>query len=152
VRGVGLLLLRVVVGGIFILHGLPKLWPVFGGSSRAAAALFDAAELVPAYPLAVGTGIVELLAGILLVGGAYTSWITLLLSVTTIATGWKLHASAVLGGLQPGSSTSIELDIVLIGALVCLLFTGPGVLSVDARRRAAETDTMGRAQLRTRRT
>ncbi len=152
-RGVGLLLLRVVVGGIFVLHGLPKLWPILGGSPHAAAALFDAAGLLPAYPIAVGIGIVELLAGILLVGGAYTSWITVLLSVATIATGWKLHAPAVLGGLQPGGSAGIELDVVLVGALVCLLFAGPGGFSVDARRcRSAEDEAMGRSRLRMQRT
>ncbi len=152
-RGVGLLLLRVVVGGTFVLHGLPKLWPILGGSPQATAALFEAAGLVPAYPFAVGIGIVELLAGILLIGGAYTSWIAVLLSVATVVTGWKLHAPAALGVLPQGSSASIELDVLLLGALICLLLAGPGALSVDARRRhVAETDALGRARLRTRRT
>ncbi len=152
-RGVGLLLLRVVVGGAFVLHGMPKLWPVLGGSPQAAAAVFEAAGLVPAYPFTVGIGIVELVAGILLIGGAYTNWIAVLLSVATVATGWKLHAPAVLGVLPQGSWASIELDVVLLGALICLLLAGPGALSVDAsRRRVAETEALGRARLHTRRT
>ena len=153
-RGVGLLFLRVVVGGIFITHGLPKLWPILGGGPRETAALFDAAGLLPAYPLAVATGVIELLAGVLLVGGAYTAWIAVLLSVTTVATGWKLHVSDALGGvMRPGAAAGIELDLMLIGALLCLLLTGPGALSIDARRRrAAETEAMGRGRLRTRRT
>ena len=153
-RGVGLLLLRVVVGGTFVLHGLPKLWPILGGSPQATAAH---CSRPPGWSQPIrsrwGIGIVELLAGILLIGGAYTSWIAVLLSVATVVTGWKLHAPAALGVLPQGSSASIELDVLLLGALICLLLAGPGALSVDARRRhVAETDALGRARLRTRRT
>ena len=69
-RSVGLLLLRMAVGVIFITHGVPKLLPLWVGSPRETAALFETVGIVPAYPIAIGTGIVELFAGALLVAGA----------------------------------------------------------------------------------
>ena len=155
-RGFGLLLLRAVVGVVFVMHGLPKLLPLWGGSPAVTAALFESVGLTPAYPLAVATGIVEVLAGLLLVGGAYTAWVAALLAVTTAAVGSKLHLAAgptVDRVVQPGMTSGLQLDVVLIGTLLCLLLTGPGALSVDARRRrTAEADAMGRARLRTGRT
>ena len=143
----------MVVGAVFITHGLPKLIPLWGGSPRATAALFETVGLVPSYPLAVGTGIVEVLAGVRLVAGAYTAWVTILLAVMTLAMGWTLHLSGFILNrvTEPGAAQAIELDLLLVGTLVCLFLAGPGALSVDARRRrAAETEAMGRARLRAR--
>ena len=152
-RSVGLLLLRMAVGVIFITHGLPKLLPLWGGSPRETAALFETVGIVPSYPIAIGTGIVELFAGALLVAGAYTASVTILLAVMTVTMGWKLH----LGGfsvnqvVEPGMVLAIELDLLLLVTLVCLFLSRPRLLSVDGyRRQTAETESMGRARLRAR--
>jgi uncharacterized membrane protein YphA (DoxX/SURF4 family) len=51
--------------------------------------------------------------------------------------------------MTPGKGHGIEFNVVLIGALVCLMFTGPGALSFEHRReRWAESDRAGRARLR----
>ena len=90
-QGLGLLSLRCVVGLVCIAHGLPKLFPMGGGSPQDAAVFFEAAGLSPAFALTVSTGIVEVLAGALLTAGAYTFWSGLLLATTNVAVGWKMH-------------------------------------------------------------
>ena len=90
-QGLGLLSLRCTVGLVFIAHGLPKLFPLWGSSPRATAAVLGAAGLAPAYPVTVATGIVEVLGGVLLVAGAFTFWATLLLVSINVAVGSKLH-------------------------------------------------------------
>ena len=153
-RGLGLLLLRVVVGAVLISHGLPKLLPLWGGSPADTAALFDAVGLNPAYPLAVGTGIVEVLGGVLLIAGGYTVWITTFLTATTLAIGWKLHLPHgffLNWSLDPTAGHGYEYDLVLVWAFLCLLLSGPGAFSIDGRRaKVREAEELGRARLRAR--
>ena len=48
-----------------------------------------------------------------------------------------------------GQGHGYEFNLVLIGALVSLMFTGPGALSFDSHRAsAAETEALGRARMR----
>jgi hypothetical protein len=43
----------------------------------------------------------------------------------------------------------MELHLLLIGALICLMMTGPGALSIAGRReRDAEAEAYARARLR----
>lgn len=133
-RDLGLLLLRVVVGAVFVTHGLPKLIPLWGGNLGATAAVFEVIGFSSAHALSVATGIVEVLAGSLLVIGAYTVWTTGLLAATTFAISWKLHVSQECFLNWVLVWHRVESDVVLISALVCLLFAGPGWLSIDARR------------------
>ena len=52
--------------------------------------------------------------------------------------------------MAPGAGHGYEFNLVLIGALVSLMLTGPGALSFDRHRaRAAETQAFGRARMRT---
>ena len=51
--------------------------------------------------------------------------------------------------MTPGKGHGIEYNVVLIAALVCLMFTGPGAVSLEYRReRWSESDRAGRARLR----
>ena len=135
-RGLGLLVLRFAIGSVFVAHGLPKLVPVWETGPAQASALLEAAGVSSAYPVTVGMGIVEVVAGTLLVVGAYTSWVAVLLTVTTAATGWIL--SVPHGFLnwtsQSGGGHHVELEFLQVAALVCLMLTGPGALSYDTRR------------------
>ena len=136
-QGFGLLALRLVLGLTFVLRGLPKLVPVWGASPRETAALFETAGVTSAYPVVVGTGLVELLAGVLLLAGAYTFWTSILLVATTCAVGWKLHLPHgffINWTMTPGVGHGYEQTFLLVGALVCLMFAGPGLFSVDRRR------------------
>ena len=141
-QGLGLLSLRCVVALVSIAHGLPKLVPVWGGSPRETAAIFEAAGLSPAFALAVGTGIVEMLGGGLLALGAYTLWAGMLLVATNVAVGWKLHLPNgffMNWSLEPGVGHGYEFVLVLVVAIACLMLAGPGILSIDRRRARAKS-------------
>lgn len=151
-QGLGLLSLRCIVGLVFIAHGLPKLFPLWGSSPRAAAAVFEAAGLSPAYPVTVATGIVEVFGGALLVAGAFTFWVALLLVLNNVAVGLKLHLPHgffLNWSLEPGVGHGYEFTLVLVSALACLMLAGPGMLSIDGQRaRVAATMKLSRARLR----
>lgn len=140
-RGLGLLILRLTVGVIFIAHGLPKLFPVWGSRPADTVALFEASGISAAYPVVVGTGLAEALAGALLVGGAYTVAAALLLAATTAATSWMFHLSNgffLNWSLEAGVGHGYEFDFLRLGALVCVMLAGPGALAYDARRARAK--------------
>ncbi len=151
-QGLGLLSLRCVVGLVCIAHGLPKLFPMGGGSPQDAAVFFEAAGLSPAFALTVSTGIVEVLAGALLTAGAYTFWSGLLLAATNVAVGWKMHVPNgffLNWSLEPGVGHGYEFVLVLVAAIVCVMLAGPGAFAVDRHRaRVAATLKLSNARLR----
>jgi uncharacterized membrane protein YphA (DoxX/SURF4 family) len=65
---------------------------------------------------------------------------------------WNVHlvnGFFINWAMTPGKGHGIEYNVVLIAALVCLMFTGPGGFSLEHRReRWAESDRAGRARLR----
>ncbi|MCL4811964.1 MAG: DoxX family protein [Vicinamibacteraceae bacterium] len=149
----GPLVLRLVVGAVFIAHGLSKLVPVFGQSGLAGAtAWFESLGLQPAYLLAAATGLVETVGGLLLVLGAFTPLAAAALSVVMIVAIWTVHAPHgffINWTLAPDAGHGVEFNAVLLAALASLLLTGPGSLSFDEwRRRDREAARYGRQRLR----
>jgi putative oxidoreductase len=137
--------LRLAVGTIFIAHGAQKLFGIWGGPGLSGtAAFFGQLGLGPGYPLALLVGIVELGGGLMLIAGALTLVAALALSVNMGVAIWKVHLPG--GFFLPAS---YEYNIVLIGALISLMLTGPGAVSIDRwRARSAEAEAYGRARLR----
>ena len=139
-HGLGLLTLRLTISAVFVAHGLPKLVAVWGGSPAHAGTLLEAAGVAAAYPVAVGTGLVEVLAGGLLAAGAYTLLAAALLTATIAATSWLLHlfnGFFLNWSLESGVEHGYEFDLVRLGVLVCLILAGPGTLAYDTRRTRA---------------
>jgi uncharacterized membrane protein YphA (DoxX/SURF4 family) len=135
-RGLGLLVLRFAIGIVFVIHGLPRLVPVWETGPVQASALLEAAGVSSAYPVSVATGIVEVVAGFLLILGAYTSWVSVLLTATTALTSWVLNVPNGFLNWTSGSGVAdhVEFEFLQVATLVCLMLTGPGVLSYDTRR------------------
>jgi putative oxidoreductase len=151
----GSAVLRLAVGSVFVAHGAQKLFGVWGGGCLAGTAAFlTQLGLTPAaYPLAILVGLVEFGGGIMLILGALTLFAALALTINMAVAVWKVH---LINGfflnwnLVPGQGHGYEFNLVLIGALVSLMLTGPGALSVDGQRaRSAEARAYGRARLRT---
>lgn len=112
---------RGLVGVAFVLSGLPKL-----GTPDAAVAAFDRWGL-PAPELFIpGLGVVEIVAGVLLVLGVVTRYAALLLAATMV--GAILTAGLVEGGLH--------LVVPPILGLLCLLVAvvGGGAWQLGRRR------------------
>jgi len=131
----GLLMLRLVVGAIFLYHGLQKLTGWFHGPGldgtrdMMAEGGWDHATLSTIL-LVVG----EVGGGALLILGLATPLAAgAVLAVILNAWAWK---QGMLPGFQFNSSvpTGVEIDTILAGTAVAVILTGPGRLSLDRSR------------------
>ncbi len=128
---VGLLVLRLVLGGTFVAHGCQKLFGLFGGPGidGFAGALtgygYRATEV-----LAWVTGVTELVGGALVILGLFTPLAAaglLGVMVNTIALKWGNGFFAAPGG-------GFELDLALAGMSAALIFGGSGRVALDMGR------------------
>lgn len=127
----GLLVLRLVVGGIFAAHGAQKLFGVLGGSGpEKFAQSLAKAGFEQSAVLSLVTGGTELGAGALLVLGLFTP-----LAAAGIV---GVMASAIVSMKLPGpffdQEGGYEYLVVLIAIALCLMFTGPGRVALDNGR------------------
>ncbi|WP_025133473.1 DoxX family protein [Leucobacter sp. PH1c] len=121
----GLLLLRVVAGGIFAAHGLQKLLEFTLAGTTAS---FEAMGVPAAVIVAPAVALLETFGGVLLVIGGFTRTVGLLLALDMVGALVLVHASAGLwvdGG-------GFEFVAVLGAAALALALTGPGRISIDA--------------------
>jgi putative oxidoreductase len=152
--GWGPTVLRVAVGIVFIAHGAQKLFGAFGGAGLAGTATyFEFLHLAPAYPLAVLWAVIEFGCGLLILLGAWTRWAAIPLAIGMVVAVWKVHLANGLfinWALAAGIGHGYEMNLVLIGACVCLSLTGAGELSIDKwLDRSAESALAGRHRMRT---
>lgn len=122
----GLLAVRVTVGVVMIVAGWLKLFefgvPVFAQSL--------AAEGVPLPELfAWGVTLLELVGGVLLILGLLARPIALLLTIDMLVA--MLLVSLELGFMSTTGKSGAEINVLLIGGLLAILFAGAGSLSVD---------------------
>jgi putative oxidoreductase len=124
----GTALLRAIVGGLFVGHGLQKLAGWFGGGGLSATGeAFESMGLAPGKVHAGAAGAAEAGGGALLAAGLATPFAASLLSGTMITAIRKVHLKngpwATKGGY--------EYNLVLIAAVFAIADTGPGTLSAD---------------------
>jgi putative oxidoreductase len=121
----GLLVLRLVVGGTFVAHGLQELFGLFHGMGRTGfGQLLAFAGYQHVSVLVWVAGGTELVAGALMVLGLFTP----------LAAAGMLGLLANLIVLKWPSGffgAGYELELVLSGAAFALLFAGPGRVSFD---------------------
>ncbi len=125
-RNIGLLIIRIGVGILFILRGYPT---VFGGPERWEAVgnsmLHLGLDIGPMFFGFMG-GAIELFGGLFLVLGVFFTPTTILLFLLM---GMETARIIYEGGGLPEFSPSLELALVFLG----MLFIGPGQYSVDRR-------------------
>uniref|UniRef100_UPI0024A9D23C DoxX family protein n=1 Tax=Nocardia sp. CC201C TaxID=3044575 RepID=UPI0024A9D23C len=127
----GLLLLRLVVGGTFIYHGLQKLTGWFHGPGLEGTrdmleqGGWDQADIGAAF-LIVG----ELGGGILLVLGLGTP-LAAGAVLAVILDAWLWKQGMIPGFQYKAEASAVELETVLAGAAAVIILTGPGRLSLD---------------------
>ncbi|HVN07798.1 MAG TPA: DoxX family protein [Patescibacteria group bacterium] len=119
-RPLGLLILRLSLGLIFLYHGWPKLFSDPGHYAQ----MF--AKLGFAGPTSYAIGALELFGGGLLIVGFFTRPISLLLSAEMATAIWKVH-------LAKGYLAVNEYQFPLIVGAACfaLATCGAGGLSLD---------------------
>jgi len=141
------------VAAVLVGHGAQKLFGLWGGAGLdGTAAHFALLGLSPPAVLALAFGVMELAGGVLLVLGAYTSWVAPILVLDPVFFVWKVHiynGFFINWALAPDVGHGIEFHVLLMACLISLSFTGAGTFSVDAwRRRSAEAAAAGLARIR----
>ncbi len=125
---IGRLVVRAVVGGLFIGHGTQKLFGWFGGPGLSGTEqTMDKLRLQPARYNALAAGITEAGGGALLVAGLATPLAAASLIGVMITAMRTVH----LKNGPWNSSGGYEYNLVLIATLLALVDGGPGGLSID---------------------
>jgi len=128
---IGRLLLRTVVGGLFVGHGTQKLFGWFDGSGLDTTAQgFEHLGLRPGKPNAIAAGAAEAGGGALLALGLETPFAASVLTATMLTAIHRVHAKNGPWVTNGG----YEYNLVLIAAALALAEVGPGPLSLDAAR------------------
>lgn len=122
----GMLALRFIVGLVMLVAGWMKLFE-FGVASFAKAL---AAEGVPLPELfAWGVTLLEVVGGSFIIIGLLSRVAALLLTIDMVVA--ILLVSWELGFLSPTGKSGSEINLLLIGGLLAILFAGPGSISLD---------------------
>ncbi len=130
--GIGLAVLRLIVGGLFLGHGLQKLAGWFGGHGLAGTGEFfeSQLEMAPGKAHAAAAGAAEAGGGALVAAGLATPVGASLLTGTMLTAIRKVHAQKGVWNSDGG----YEYNLVLIASVFALSAAGPGALSLDAAR------------------
>ncbi len=123
------LVLRVVLGGLFVYHGFDK----FSGGINGVLAMFDGWGVPASSVAAPLVAVIEIVGGAALIVGVGTRIAAAALGAVMI--GALLFVKVDLGLVSDGPMPGAELDLALLAGLVAIAVIGPGPFSVDARVR-----------------
>ncbi|MFB6364176.1 DoxX family protein [Paenibacillus elgii] len=125
----GLLLVRLVVGLLFIGHGAQKLFGWFGGyGPKGTGGWMESVGIKPGVVMAVLAGLMELLGGILFAAGLLTPLAAALIAATMLGAIVKVHGPNGLWSTANG----YEYQLVLMAVAIGVALTGAGAYSLDA--------------------
>jgi putative oxidoreductase len=125
-----LLLVRVVVGSLFVGHGLQKTLGLFGGQGFAK--WTEDVGKLGLGPAAFWAGLeagAEILGGIFIVLGLFTAFGAAMIIGDMVVATIKVHFAKGLWSQQGG----FEYNLVLIAILLAIGLMGPGLYSLDRR-------------------
>jgi putative oxidoreductase len=126
----GIAILRAVVGGLFIGHGLQKLTGAFGGYGlEGTAGGFEQMGLRPGKVHATAAGVAEAGGGALLAAGLVTPLAASALTGTMTVAIKKVH----LANGPWAANGGYEYNAVLIAAVFAITADGPGAFALDRR-------------------
>jgi putative oxidoreductase len=125
----GLALLRVVLGVIFISHGAPSL---FGGM-EGQVAFFSSLGIPLPVVVAWSVKLLEFFGGIALLIGLLVTPVSLLLTIHMFAGIVLVHAPRGWYVVGPEANGGVEFSVLLAASLMMLVFGGGGMASMDGR-------------------
>jgi putative oxidoreductase len=119
----GQLIIRVVLGITFFIHGLDK----FQGGVENTAGWFESIGIpgVAAY----GVAVIELVGGIMLVLGLFSRVVSILFAVVMV--GAIVKVKLAIGFLGNGQMAGYELDLAFLAMAVMLAITGSKAFALD---------------------
>jgi putative oxidoreductase len=128
-RSIGVLIVRLVVGGLLAGHGAQKLFGAFGGNGlQGTAAWMESIELKPGDAWARVAGSSELGGGILTMFG-FLNPLGPIAAIGAMAMAWaKVHLGKPVWVTTGGA----ELPLTNMAVLTALTIAGPGRISMDS--------------------
>ncbi|SFC86844.1 Uncharacterized membrane protein YphA, DoxX/SURF4 family [Bacillus sp. OV322] len=118
------LLLRVVLGITFFIHGLTK----FQGGIENTVGWFESIGL-PGF-LAYGVAVIEVVGGLALVFGLFTRFVSALFVLLMVGAIVKVKLD--VGFLGNGKMAGYELDLAFLAIAVSLAITGSNAYALDS--------------------
>jgi putative oxidoreductase len=123
-----LLILRLVLGGLFVAHGEQKLFGAFGGHGlKGTGGFFEQLGIKPGRTMALLAGLSEFGGGLLVAIGFLTPLAALAIIATMVVAISKVHAPNGLFNENGGYKYNL---LVIVVALV-LILTGSGAYGLD---------------------
>ncbi len=121
------LIIRVIVGGLFLLHGIDK----FSTGISNVGDRFGSLGVPLSGTSALVVAAVEVVAGIALIAGLGTRLAALALAIVMV--GALIFVKSDMGILSSGGPMpGAELDLSLLAGLLAVMIIGPGPMSADA--------------------
>jgi putative oxidoreductase len=126
---IGLLIIRVVIGVIFMGHGAQKLFGWFGGYGiKGTGGWFESIGIKPGAAMALLAGLTELIGGILFTLGLLTQLAGIMIAGTMVMAIAKVHAPNGLWSTENG----YEYNLTVIAVVIGVALIGPGQYALDA--------------------
>ncbi len=122
----GILLIRLVLGAVFIYYGGQHLFGFFDGRGLHQFTVQIKTDGFPILPPAVWAAIsggTEFFGGILLLAGLFSRIVTVPIIIDQIVALWVMHREG-FGG--------VDFNLALIAMLAMVLLAGSGMMSLDA--------------------
>ena len=119
----GLLIIRLVIGLLFVGHGAQKLFGWFGGYGlKGTGGWLDSIGVKPGVAMALVAGLGELVGGLLFATGVGFWAGAILIAITMLVAIVKVHGQNGLWATQNG----YEYNLALIAVAIGLALVGPG--------------------------
>jgi putative oxidoreductase len=126
---IGLLIIRVVIGVLFMGHGAQKLFGWFGGYGiKGTGGWFESIGMKPGAAMALLAGLTELIGGLLFTLGLLTPLAGIMIAGTMVMAIAKVHGSNGLWSTENG----YEYNLTVIAAVIGVALIGAGQYSIDA--------------------
>ncbi|MFC0272839.1 DoxX family protein [Metabacillus herbersteinensis] len=125
---IGLLIIRLVIGLLFVGHGAQKLFGWFGGYGlKGTGGWFESIGMKPGVTMALFAGLAEFVGGILFALGLLTPLAGILIAGTMAMAIIKVHVPNGLWETENGYEYNLTLLVVAIG----IALIGPGQYALD---------------------
>ncbi|WML53252.1 DoxX family protein [Neobacillus sp. PS3-12] len=126
---IGLFIIRVVIGVLFIGHGAQKLFGWFGGYGlKGTGGWFESIGMKPGVTMALLAGLAEFIGGLLFALGLLTPLAGILIAGTMLMAIIKVHAPNGLWATANG----YEYNLTLLAVAIGIALIGPGQYALDA--------------------
>lgn len=124
----GLLIIRLAIGILFIGHGAQKLFGWFGGHGlKGTGGWFESIGMKPGVAMALFAGLAELVGGLLFALGLLTPLAGVIIAGTMVMAIVKVHGPNGLWATSNGYEYNLTLLVVAIG----IALIGPGQYALD---------------------